>query len=406
MGQVDRGSDDQAVLLLGRHLGDEGLVDLELIDRQPLQIGERREPGAEIIDRDPHAHRLQGGQHLERLVRIGHQGALRDFQRQPLRRHRVGLEHAGDAWNQLGILQVTDRQVYGHPKGDPLAPPPVLLLHRRLEHAAPERPDQPRLLRQRNESNRRQHPVARMRPAHQRFDADHVATSAAKHRLIVKRQRILFDRPAQLEGQRQAAGIDVVFEGIEGDPGARALRLIHGRVRASEQGVRILRVAGKERDPDAGSDLERLVLDHQRLLEGLQDARGRRARRGFVDDAREDDRELVATQAGDGVRFPQLALEPVRNVTQDVVAAVVPEGVVDLLEPVEVHHQQGQRMVFALAGQDGLPQTVEHQRSVGKIRQAVVEGQMLEGDLLFLSRRDVLGHDDEKERFVRRTAHQ
>ncbi len=57
---------------------------------------------------------------------------------------------------------------------------------------------------------------------------------------------------------------------------------------------------------------------------------------------------------------------------QDVVAPVMPEGVVDLLEPVQVHHQQGQRMVLALAGQNGLPQPVEHQGAVGKVRQAVV----------------------------------
>ena len=63
-------------------------------------------------------------------------------------------------------------------------------------------------------------------------------------------------------------------------------------------------------------------------------------------------------------------------------------------------------MVLTLAGQDGLPQAVEHQGPVGKIREAVMESQVFEGDLLFLSGRDVLGHDDKKEGFVGRTAHQ
>src|SRR6266446_4426698 len=105
---------------------------------------------------------------------------------------------------------------------------------------------------------------------------------------------------------------------------------------------------GKERDPDAGSNLERLVLDHQRFLQRLEDSCGRRPGCGFVDDSRQNDGELVAAKAGNRVRFPQLTLEPGRYVAQDVVAPVMPEGVVDLLESVQVHHQQGQRMVLAL----------------------------------------------------------
>src|SRR5207245_4147355 len=93
----------------------------------------------------------------------------------------------------------------------------------------------------------------------------------------------------KLEGQRQAAGIDLVFEGIERDPGAGSLGFIHRGVRASEQDVRIFRMPGKERDPDAGSNLERLVLNHQRFLERLEDPCGRRSRSGFVDAARAND---------------------------------------------------------------------------------------------------------------------
>ena len=85
-----------------------------------------------------------------------------------------------------------------------------------------------------------------------------------------------------------------MFEGIERDPGAGSLGFIHGGVRASEQDVRIFRMPGKERDPDAGSNLER-------LLERLEDPCGRRARSGFVDDARENDGELVAAKTGDRV---------------------------------------------------------------------------------------------------------
>ena len=35
-------------------VADEGAVDLDLVEREPLQIAQRRVAGAEIVERDPH----------------------------------------------------------------------------------------------------------------------------------------------------------------------------------------------------------------------------------------------------------------------------------------------------------------------------------------------------------------
>src|SRR2546422_569027 len=201
----------------------------------------------------------------------------------------------------------------------------------RDENPAPERPDQPRLLRQRNEPIRRQQPTPGMRPAHQGFDPDNLARPAAKYRLIVKDQRVFFDRAPKLEGKREAAGIDVVLEGVEGGPGARPLGFVHGRVATSKQGVRILRMPGKQDDPDAGSNLEQLALDHQGLLQGLLDSRGGQARCHLVRYSWENDGELVAAETGHRVRLPQLALESAGHVAKDLVTTVVPKPGGDIL---------------------------------------------------------------------------
>ena len=53
--QVDRRADDDQVALVAQHRRHERAVDLQLIDRHPAQIGQRRVSRAEIIDRQPHA---------------------------------------------------------------------------------------------------------------------------------------------------------------------------------------------------------------------------------------------------------------------------------------------------------------------------------------------------------------
>ena len=51
----DDGFDDRRRSVIGEHLGDERAVDLDRIDREALQIAQRRVTRAEIVEREPHA---------------------------------------------------------------------------------------------------------------------------------------------------------------------------------------------------------------------------------------------------------------------------------------------------------------------------------------------------------------
>ena len=88
------------------------------------------------------------------------------------------------------------------------------------------------------------------------------------------------------------------------------------------------------------------------------------ARREHADGLRlvgvlEQDRELVAAEAGDGVGRAHRVGQALADVAQKLIAGVVPEAVVDLLEPVEVEHQHrhglsgarrpGERMIEPVA---------------------------------------------------------
>ena len=59
---------------------DEALVDLDLVERRFLQIAERRVAGAEIVERKPHAERLQPREGDVGGVAVGKEHALGDFQ--------------------------------------------------------------------------------------------------------------------------------------------------------------------------------------------------------------------------------------------------------------------------------------------------------------------------------------
>ena len=79
----DRAHDHRVVAVLGQ-ARDEGAVDLELGDRHPLELVERREAHAEVVDREGDAEGVEILEHRDRPGRVGHDRALGDLE----------LEHA------------------------------------------------------------------------------------------------------------------------------------------------------------------------------------------------------------------------------------------------------------------------------------------------------------------------
>src|SRR4051795_9853813 len=88
-----------------------------------------------------------------------------------------------------------------------------------------------------------------------------------------------------------------------------------------------------------------------------------------------EDAELVAAEAGDGVARVEQLGEPAGHLAQDLVAVVVAERVVDVLEAVEVdeHHDDG--AVAAVRGRDRAARAVGEQHAVRQPGERVVERQ-------------------------------
>ena len=121
-----------------------------------------------------------------------------------------------------------------------------------------------------------------------------------------------------------------------------------------------------------------------------------------VADLGEDDAELVAAQAGHGVLGPGVVGEALGQLGEELVAAVVAEGVVDLLEAVQVDDGDGGSRVAAHGVDHGLLGALVEQRPVGEVGERVVLGQELVL-LHLLAQAAADRHRDDEEGDVQRT---
>jgi hypothetical protein len=133
---------------------------------------------------------------------------------------------------------------------------------------------------------------------------------------------------------------------------------------------------GIETDADAGAQEEAVIEHLERELEQIQDL----ARHGrgilVVPDVVEDDGELVAAHARDGVVLAKESAQSLGDRRQYPVAIAVIETVVDLLEAVEVDEEHGEPAPMAMRRMDGLTETVGEQQPVGQAGERVVLGEM------------------------------
>ena len=74
--------DEDAVALVGSQVADEAAIDLQIVDVEALQVVERAEARAEIVEREAAAQLLQLADELLRHVHVGHGRGFRDLEHQ------------------------------------------------------------------------------------------------------------------------------------------------------------------------------------------------------------------------------------------------------------------------------------------------------------------------------------
>ncbi len=128
-----------------------------------------------------------------------------------------------------------------------------------------------------------------------------------------------------------------------------------------------------EDDADGRSDRQLLALDDERLDERGEERVGHLDRLVEVVEIGQQNGELVAAEPRHRVGGAQAARQAASHLAQHLVPALVAEGVVDLLEAVQVHEQEAQRLGGAAALQNPLFQPVVEQEPVRQAGEGVVQ---------------------------------
>ena len=169
-------------------------------------------------------------------------------------------------------------------------------------------------------------------------------------------------------------GVHVGVEHLVARLAAR-LRLVHRGVGVAHDlvGVEVLREP--DRDADAGRREDLAAADRERRAQRLLDAEGDHVGLLLLDEAVQQDRELVAAQPGQRVALPQAAFEAAGDRDQQLVADEVAEAVVDHLEPIEIEIQDGEPVAVAplLELVEAPAQAFDEQRAVAQASQRIQE---------------------------------
>jgi hypothetical protein len=139
------------------------------------------------------------------------------------------------------------------------------------------------------------------------------------------------------------------------------LRAIHRRVRVLQKRLRIRAVIRKQRDTDAAAHVELTVLGDPGLRHHHEHALHDVAHEIRRSLPRDEHHEFVATKTRDSVAVANAGFEPVRHRAQQLVAHVMPEAVVDVLEAVEVDERHRDSCVVRAGLKQRLFETILQQ---------------------------------------------
>ena len=182
-----------------------------------------------------------------------------------------------------------------------------------------------------------QQPALGVLPAHQRLEAGHRAGPPVDLRLVVDHQLLVAQRPGQLLGAGAVGGRPVAAGAAPALGGG--LGVVHRGVGGLQQVGDGAAVVGVDGQPDGRGDRPADLVETDRLGELGEEVlgsplEGRRVGCG------EEQGELVAAQAHREVLGGGDGPGPLTDLDEHPVTGVVPQGVVDGLEAVQVEQQQ------------------------------------------------------------------
>ena len=369
MPQIDDGLDHRLVVGMLADIGDEAAVDLQFVDGEAFQIVQGRIAGAEIVDGNNHAHPPDMAQHFQGLFHVLHGDAFGDFQLKLGRRHSGLIQDGGNNLDQPPLLELGGRQVdRDFQRRQSLAGPDLRLLARPMQNPAPDGLDQIAALGHGDKIRRADPSSRRMQPADQRLAPDDFAGGDFDQRLEMHPKltgsqgaaQILFDQLAGLDFGIHFGHIIMIIVAPLG------LGAKHRQIGIFQQLLGIDGIVGRDGDADRGRGQNLVFLQPELVGNGGDDGLGHRGGVAGFGQMGQDDGEFVAAQAGHGVGFPHAAGQALGHRLQQQIADMVAQGVVDVLELVQIQKHQRHPVAAPLADRQGLAQAFLKQFAVGQ----------------------------------------
>ncbi len=273
-------------------------------------------------------------------------------------------EHLRDVARESDVARVGGGQVHRDSYAVAGVEPRAHLPQRFVEHVQGERLDEMRRLDDRKKLAGAEQSSRRVLPTDERFDRVGAPGAQIDLRLVVQDELVLFDCPADLRRERESLHAEeIVLHGVFLDAGAGPLRHVHRDVGVAEQRGGVGAVVGASH-ADARAHVDLDAVDLERLFECERDVFGDHDRVLRVRQTGQHDAELVAAEPRDGVLGAEPLGDPGADLVEQLVARLVPERVVDLLEAVEVEQQRGRDRPVAQRLPRHLFEAVGEQRPV------------------------------------------
>ena len=403
---VDHGLDDELVGEVRDAAAHELAVDLEVVEGEVLEVVERGEGGAEVVEREAAAEPGESVRELLRARDVGHRGRLGDLEDHLRRVDLVRAQLVLDQRQQLGVAGRAAGDV--DLEGQPAAAAVLVGQHRDRagDDPAVDRPDQVVALGGGQEGGRRDQLAERVAQPQQQLELAGVAGREVHDRLRLQDEAVLVEAVADHVRPRDAA----VRGGAPGRPvgdravAARLLGLVHREVGVGEHVVGAQALFVETGDAEAGADRAQAA---GRARDALAADRLEHVLGGLLGVAvGHQDRELVAAEAADRHAVAESRAQRVGQRHDQLVAHPVAERVVDVLEVVEVEHERGAGRPVAADVLEVRLQRAREGAAVEQAGQRVVVGQVAQLGLVAAPLRDVLDLEEDVLRDAGGVAHQ
>ena len=264
MRQRDGGGADGDVVAVAFDVAYERLIEFQGVDRQQLEVAERRVARAEIVDRQAHAQVAQRLELADAGGRVVHGNRFGDFELQVGAFQTMLFQCPRDMRQQDGRVQLMGGQVHGHAEvGDADIAPCAELAAGFIQYPFAQRQDQAGFLGDGDEFGWRHQAHARVAPAYQRLEPDDAAAPAVELGLVMQFELLVFHGHPQVMVHGQPLHGGLVHLGREelDIVAPQRFGVIHGGVGVLHQRFAVLPVVRVEREADAWRRMQRIFSD-------------------------------------------------------------------------------------------------------------------------------------------------